>query len=671
MKQTETDSEIPSAQKNKRRVFFFLTLLFPFLLVTVLEVFLRLSGYGSNLSLFTNEVINGKTFLVMNQGVKGRYFSRVEFSPNTSPDYFQVPKPDSTFRIFCLGGSTTAGFPYGFVGSFSTYLRDRLRVLFPDKKIEVINLGMTATNSFTVLDIANELLESQPDLLIVYDGHNEFYGALGIASHESFAGSRWATKLYLRLVHFRSFQLFRNIFSQGAAALLGTRSAEEQSGTMMERLARGQYVPYGSDVYRQCLENYKANVEELAEFCRRHSIPLFLGGQVSNLRNQPPFVSVCEDYKVPRAIDSLLFQGKELSAKGAYAEALSMFEKALALDSTRADLHFGAAQCLDTLGRKHEALAAYIKARDYDMLRFRTSSDFNNVLRQMDDDNHPGTDKLITFVDIERKFKANVRDSLIGNNLILEHLHPNERGYFLIAKEYAWKMHWRKLIVHTDDEWNNRDRLDDEKLWNERPLTELDERCARRRTQMLKAGWPFQAHSMPVPEVDLKDTIGVIAEQLVRGLVTWEQAHVTAAEHYARRGDMSNVEREYKALVNQIPQNVSAFLFLAEVYLRQNKNMEAASILVRSLDVEKTVFAYRTLGMLALEPAVAVGFLENAFLLSRSQREKVETGYLLANAYFRGNQKEKAVRQLETVLAIDPRFTPAKELLTRITSAKP
>ncbi len=637
----------------------------------VLELILRLSGYGSDLSLFSQEQINGKTFLVMNQGVKGRYFSRLDFTPNTSPDYFQFPKPDSTFRIFCLGGSTTAGFPYGFVGSFSTYLRDRLRMLFPDKKIEVINLGMTATNSFTVLDIANELPEYKPDLIIVYDGHNEFYGALGIASHESFSGSRWATKLYLRLVRFRSFQLLRNMFSHGAA-LVGTKSAEQQSGTMMERLARGQYVPFGSDVYRQGLETYKANVEELAELCRKHSIPLFLGAQVSNLRDQPPFVSVSDDSKSPSAIDSLLLHGKKLSEKGAYAEALSMFQKGLALDSTRADLQFGEAQCLDTLGRKYEALARYVKARDYDMLRFRTSSDFNNVLRQMDDDNHPGPDKLITFVDIERKFKSNSRDSLIGNNLILEHLHPNARGYFLIAKEYAWKMHWRKLIVNTDEEWNKRENPDDEKLWDDRPLTELDERCAHRRTQMLKSGWPFQSQSTPVPEIDdLKDTIGVIAEQLVRGLVTWEQAHVTAAEHYARRGDMANVEREYKALVNQIPQNVSAYLFLAELYLRQNKNMEAASILVNSLEAEKTVFAYRTLGMLALEPPVAIGFLENAFRLSSGKQEKTETGYMLADAYVRGNRSDRAIQQLQTVLAIDPRFAPAQELLTRITSAKP
>ncbi|MEO8168556.1 MAG: SGNH/GDSL hydrolase family protein, partial [bacterium] len=342
----------------------------------LLEVSLRLFGYGTDLSLFSKEQLNGKTFLVMNQGVKGRYFSRVDFTPNTSPDYFQMPKPDSTFRIFCLGGSTTAGFPYGFAGSFSTYLRDRLHMIFPDKKIEVINLGMTATNSFTVLDIAKELPEYGPDLILVYDGHNEFYGALGIASHESFINSRWATLLYLRLVHLRSFQLLRSMFSHAAAAI-GTTSTEQQSGTMMERLASGQYIPYRSDTYRLGLEIFRENVTELGELCRKHSIPLFLGSQVSNLRDLPPFVSVEKKNNSPSISDSLLHAGTQLTDKGLFGEALSVFEKGLKPDSTRADIQFRAARCLDTLGRKQEALARYIKARDYDMLRFRMSSDFN------------------------------------------------------------------------------------------------------------------------------------------------------------------------------------------------------------------------------------------------------------------------------------------------------
>lgn len=664
MNQRRESSASLQLSKAKRRAFLLFTLFFPIFLLVLAEFTLRSARYGSDLSLFTTETINGKTYAFVNPDVKARYFARVDFTPNISPDHFQMPKPDSTFRIFCLGGSTTAGFPYSFVGSFSTFLRDRLKAMFPEWNIEVINLGMTATNSFTVLDLARELFDYQPDLLIVYDGHNEFYGALGVASRESVFGSRWLTKLYLRLVHFRTFQLLRDLYV-GALSVLGSDNDEAQRGTMMERLARGQYIPYGSDLYWKCYEIFKDNVEELAELCKDHGVPLFLGGQVSNLRDQPPFVSRLEETPVVPEFDLHYARGKNLMNEGRFADAMTELESSLRFDSLHADAHYSLARCLDTLGRKSEALVHYVKARDYDMLRFRTSSDFNNLLRQMDDD------RLITFVDIERKFKANASDSLIGNGLILEHLHPNARGYFLIAKEYAWKMHWRKLIVHTDDEWNRRDNLDDERLWNERAMTELDERCARRRIELLTSGWPFQPEQQPIADISPTDTIGVIAEQMVRGLITWEQGHVTAAEHYARRKDYPAVEREYKALINQIPYNVSAYLLLGQVYLHQNKNLEAAGILVRSLDVQQTFFAYRTLGMLALDPPVAIDFFEHALHLAGSRQEKIEAGFLLAQAYVRGGEKEKAVSTLKDVLAIQPDFGPAKQLLVYLQPATP
>ncbi len=114
-----------------QRLFFVVTLLFPVVFFVLLELGLRWSGYGPDLSLFITDVQNGKQYHLMNPEVKSRYFYRVPFSPSTSPDYFLVPKPAGTFRIFCLGGSTTVGFPYYYNTSFSSFLRDRLRRLFP------------------------------------------------------------------------------------------------------------------------------------------------------------------------------------------------------------------------------------------------------------------------------------------------------------------------------------------------------------------------------------------------------------------------------------------------------------------------------------------------------------------------------------------------------------
>ena len=78
----------------------------------------------------------------MNPGVGKRYFPGTDFSPATSLDAFPEEKRPGTFRIFCLGGSTTVGYPYWFNAAFSTFLRTRLTSMFPDRSIEVINLGL-------------------------------------------------------------------------------------------------------------------------------------------------------------------------------------------------------------------------------------------------------------------------------------------------------------------------------------------------------------------------------------------------------------------------------------------------------------------------------------------------------------------------------------------------
>jgi len=61
-------------------------------------------------------------------------------------------------------------------------LKHRLSHTFPNKNIEVINTGITAVNSYTLWDLTDDIIEQKPDLVIIYAGHNEYYGALGVGS---------------------------------------------------------------------------------------------------------------------------------------------------------------------------------------------------------------------------------------------------------------------------------------------------------------------------------------------------------------------------------------------------------------------------------------------------------------------------------------------------------
>ena len=658
-----------SISPARKRLFTAVLLLTPVLFFLILEIILRAISYGPDLSLFTTETIGGKTYHIMNPMVKARYFHRVDFSPNTSMDYFQVPKAPNTFRIFCLGGSTTVGFPYGYIGSFSSFMRDRLQAVFLDKQIELINVGLTATNSYTVLDMAQELVDSDPDLFIVYDGHNEFYGALGAASHESAGPSRWMTNLYLRLIHFKTFLLMRDGIGF-AMSLFHTAGAEEQEeGTMMERLARGQYVQYRSDEYNRTLQTFEQNLGDLKNLCLQHDIPLILGSQVSNERDLEPFVSQNDSRLTPSErlqFNEILNNGMAFWMEGKIDSAGNKFGSAIEIDSMNAEAAYWNARCLDSLKNRTAARGYYRRARDLDLLRFRASTDFNNALANMNNG------KSVIFVDMENFLAGYSPDSLVGNTLILEHLHPNLRGYFLLGKAYVSAIRTHEMIAPAEV-WKDADTLSDEWFWDHKSITELDQRAAERRIEVLTSNWPFTDTPKKPREFASDNFLEQVIDQLLNGKTTWEQAHVSAAQYYESRNELEKSEKEYFAIMRQIPKNISAYLILSQLYLRKRKNDAAREILLASLDVERTAYANKALGAIAVDagkPQDALPYLKEAYMLSSTDKERYENAYLLALAYNRLNRRQEAIAQLENVLRLQPSFSPARELLNRLTARK-
>ena len=578
-----------------------------------------------------------------------------------------MPKPAGMFRIFCLGGSTTVGFPYGYIGSFSTFLRDRLKATFPEKSIEIINLGMTATNSFTVLDMAQELIKYQPDMFIVYDGHNEFYGALGIASNEALGSTRLFTLLSLKLIHFKSFLLLRDVIEAITGAFAESQ-AEDFGGTMMERLARGQFVTYDSPMYNKALQIFRDNLSDLVSICRAHAIPLLLGSQVSNLRTQRPFesdISLLDSPEKRLAFNSAMNKGISYRLNGQFDSALTEFRRAVEYDSLHAEAQYQTARMLDTLGLKNTSREKYVKARDYDNLRFRASSDFNEAIRDVSDDS------MVIFVDVEGAFAANSPDSIPGSELILEHLHPNVRGYFLIAKAYANAMREHEFIAFPQVWFVH--RVSDEQLWQDRTITDLDELVGERRVEYLVSGWPFIPTHKALRVISSDDTLRNIAERVATSRLMWEQAHLEAAQYFETLGDIAKAEKQYLSIINQIPFNVSPYLSLAQLYLRKGRNSQARSILLASLDVEKTPYACKALGAIAVDMGKlheAIEFLRQALALSQSTHDRSENGYLLALAFNRAGERVNAIEQLKNVLSIDPNYQPALQSLRFIQSQK-
>jgi hypothetical protein len=87
---------------------------------------------------------------------------------------FPVRKASGVTRIFCLGGSTTYGRPYDDRTSFCGWLRAFLPAVDPSRKWEVINAGGISYASYRVVRLMEALVRHEPDLFVIYTGHNEF-----------------------------------------------------------------------------------------------------------------------------------------------------------------------------------------------------------------------------------------------------------------------------------------------------------------------------------------------------------------------------------------------------------------------------------------------------------------------------------------------------------------
>ncbi len=87
---------------------------------------------------------------------------------------FQVPKSAGTYRIFCIGGSTTFGHAVSDDGTWPAVLEERLAKKHPERKFEVVNAGVPGYTSFeNLIDWETRIAEMEPDAIVIYQGINE------------------------------------------------------------------------------------------------------------------------------------------------------------------------------------------------------------------------------------------------------------------------------------------------------------------------------------------------------------------------------------------------------------------------------------------------------------------------------------------------------------------
>jgi lysophospholipase L1-like esterase len=434
--------------KPKKLLFNLLLVLIPVLFFIILEFVLRLFHYGDNYNLFMDHPDEMyKEYRVVNPLVGAKYFQHLEY---TAParDIFLKKKPDDCFRIFVMGSSTVIGFPYENNLMFSRILQEKLQDAYPDKKIEMVNTAITAINTFTLLDFMPQILAEKPDAILIYAGHNEFYGAFGIGSAEAVSHNRALIRLHIALMDSKLYQALRNIISGIGKTFSGGDAPSR--GTLMSKVVKKADIIYNSRDYRRGLKYFERNYGDMLKMARKHNVPVFTSDLVSNVRDIRPFKSIAaENYKA-------------------------------------ADDYYNEARAAERKNDFRKAKEYYETARDYDCIRFRASADVNEKIR------HLATDYKANYVPALALFESHSPHQIVGDNLLTEHVHPNIEGQFLLADAFFQTITGSGVIAGTV----NALTVEPAQYYrNTYGYTELDSLVGYHRIANLKYHFPFRDES--------------------------------------------------------------------------------------------------------------------------------------------------------------------------------
>ncbi len=188
---------------------------------------------------------------------------------------FATPKPANTYRIFFLGESN--------VYNLQSHLPDLAKRLTgasaAGRRCEIINVGGQAYGSSRLLRVAQEIIEYEPDLILVYIGHNEFeeidYEALA-------APQRLAVQ--------------QQVYRSALMRLVRDTVVKVEIGGMRYWMSRFRHPPevaawlafeheFSPAELDERMAGYRKNMAEILALCRDRGVPVIMGVMATNLRS--------------------------------------------------------------------------------------------------------------------------------------------------------------------------------------------------------------------------------------------------------------------------------------------------------------------------------------------------------------------------------------------------
>jgi len=259
-----------SVQVSYKKQFLFGIMLLVVLLVVV-EGFANIWWYQANVCAFENNelfedldkeakrqlCLENFELQVTERGIEPNQKSR---SIHINSEGFRGPeiskeKPDGTYRIFLVGGSTAFGSGVKDDETPSAHLQKLFEDAKLDFKVEVINAGIPGAWSYGEVKFVKErLMEYEPDLFIIYDGVNDLLHV----SHPQGGPEIWKER-WLEVCNIGKEHGFDTIIT--IQPILGTGKripTDQENPYLLEMNNSGYFEPYPLFVEQ---------LEELNIFC--------------------------------------------------------------------------------------------------------------------------------------------------------------------------------------------------------------------------------------------------------------------------------------------------------------------------------------------------------------------------------------------------------------------
>lgn len=596
----------------------------PVIIILLLELSLRFFNYGRT---YDQWVRYGNGKLTLNSEIAYRYFYNTNRVPSANHNYFDEIKKKNSYRVFVMGGSSAAGFPYSPNGAFSRYIRKRLELLYPEKEIEVINIAMSAINSYALCDMLPGVLEKEPDLIIIYAGHNEYYGALGVGSVETLGDTRFIVNTVIWLNRFKTFELLRDII-KSVSGLFST--PVKQEGTLMARMSQRQMIPFNSEKYFSGLNQFEENLRDILEMSKDKNVPVILGRLVCNLKDQKPFESVYNGEFPP------------------------------------ADEIFNLAHIELTSGQIYKADSLFRLAKDFDALRWRAPEKLNQIIEDL------GKEYNCPVVKLDSVFNTESDSGVVGDDLITDHLHPNLRGFQIIGREICNKG-LESGIFPQDYNMKYSFAVQDSITLQRYEFTELDSTTALYQIIILKSDWPYIKEKISDEKklklLNMQTYQDTLAYLVGKGDISWQAAHLQLAQRKLTEGDINSFQREIRAATDEYLFDPYNYEFASQQLVNIKAFDEAYYYLLKLNELKPGAFSAKWLGIIDLlnsKTDSAIGYLSKSINYNASD---AQVYYNLAGAYSIKKDYNTALQMINRCLQLEPDYAMARDLQQQLLNA--